>query len=92
MKRGDIYKNLWAGYDCYFIYQGHIRKDMVRGYCVHNAYGNSDWRWKSAQYSAKSFTEDEGKHFPLVGHIDLEKIICNAILEEVNKHGKSQET
>ena len=65
---------------------------MVRGYCVHNAYGNSDWRWKSAQYSAKSFTEDEGKHFPLVGHIDLEKIICNAILEEVNKHGKSQET
>ena len=89
MKRGDIYKNLWAGYECYFIYQGHIRKDMVRGYVVHNAYGENDWRWKSAQYYASSFTEDGGEHFPLIENIDLQKVICNAVLEKVGKHGKS---
>ena len=89
MKRGDIYKNLWAGYECYFIYQGHIRKDMVRGYVVHNAYGENDWRCKSAQYYASSFTEDGGEHFPLIGNIDLQKVICNTVLEKVGKHGQS---
>ena len=33
-----IYKNLWAGYDCYFI-KTNQNKQYAYGYMIHNAYG-----------------------------------------------------
>ena len=82
MKKGTIFKNLWAGYDCYFIYQGpgHSRKGEeahAKGICVHNAYGG--WKIRRAEYYTSDLRDSE--HFPIVGHIDIEAYILAKVLD-----------
>ncbi len=85
MKKGTIFKNLWAGYECYFVYQGQARSaknesSKVRGIGLHNAHGK--WEVKmNAQYYTNSLRDEE--HFPEVGLIDIGKVLLNALLEAV---------
>ena len=97
MKKGTIFKNLWAGYDCYFIYQcpGHSRKGEAahaKGMCVHNAHGG--WEIRRAEYYTHDLRDSE--HFPIVGHIDVDAYILAKVLDvhsrrtsdEADKRGK----
>lgn len=78
----NIYKNLWAGYDCYFV-PTHTDKSKARGYRVHNAYGK--WKVDKAWFAKE--TVEDAEHFPKVGEIDLNKIIIENVLKE-GKHGR----
>lgn len=73
-----IFKNLWAGYDCYFVHT-HTDKTKACGYRVHNAYGG--WKVDKVRFQ-KSMIEDADR-FPKVGEIDLDKLIIENVLKEV---------
>lgn len=77
MARRNIYKNLWAGYDCYFVRMADNGR-MATGISVHNAYG--DWRVKyMTQFYSQDIRED-AEHFPIVGKIDIDQSIISAVL------------
>lgn len=81
-----IYKNLWAGYDCYFILMSSNGK-MDTGITVHNADG--EWRVKfMTQFYTN--TRKDTEHFPLVGHIDLEQSIISGVLAAVEEYDDKQ--
>ena len=74
-----IYKNLWAGYDAYFIKTGQNAK-YAYGYLVHNA--NKKWDVRSSQFYIKDIREDVD-HFPVVGEINLKKLVIDNVLKIV---------
>ena len=76
MARVNIYKNLWAGYDCYFVRMSSNGR-VDTGISVHNAYG--DWRVK---YMSQFYSHDikNTEHFPIVGKIDIDQSIISAVL------------
>lgn len=76
MARVNIYKNLWAGYDMYFVRMSSNGR-MDTGISVHNAYG--EWRVKyMTQFDSQ--TVKDASHFPIVGKIDLDQSIISAVL------------
>lgn len=81
MPRCNIYKNLWAGYDCYFV-RMYTNGRMATGIKVHNAYG--DWR---VEYNARFYAQDvkDPVHFPVVGKIDIDQSIISAVLATVEE-------
>lgn len=81
MARCNIYKNLWAGYDCYFIRMSSNGR-MDTGISVHNAYG--DWRVKFMTQFYSQDTKD-AVHFPVVGKIDINQSIICAVLAAVEE-------
>lgn len=87
-----IYKNLWAGYDCYFI-KTHQSGQYAYGYMIHNAYGS--WDIKSAKYYLSDIKKDR-EHFPIVGNISLKDLVIKTALKEVgiepSKDGKLMES
>lgn len=80
----NIYKNTWAGYDCYFVHT-HTDKSRACGYRVHNACG----KWKADKVRFSKATIEDTERFPKVGEIDLNKIIIENVLKE-GKHGESK--
>lgn len=73
----NIYKNLWAGYEAYFIRMGNSGQ-FAKGIQVHNAHG--EWRVDyNTRYYASDLRHDKD-HFPIVGNIDLDAIIANSTL------------
>lgn len=87
MKKGTILKNLWAGYETYFIYMGFSvpsRKAEAKktgDYLLVNVDGN--WRFERAQMYCHSLRDQE--HFPIVGHIDFEKMCIDGILKAIER-------
>lgn len=81
MPRCNIYKNLWAGYDCYFI-RMYTNGRMATGIKVYNAYG--DWR---VAYNSQFYAQDmkDAEHFPIVGKIDINQSIISAVLATVEE-------
>ena len=89
MKKGTILKNLWAGYETYFIYMGfpvrvgRCEGSKVGGYSLSKIGGK--WKFERSDYYTSSIRDTE--HFPVVGHIDLNKAMTDAILSAIKDGG-----
>lgn len=84
MKKGTIFANLWAGHETYFVYQGAVggRKrgpDLSWGYKL--VFFENKWHLKKASF----YTQDlrDAEHFPVVGHIDIDALLKQSILEAI---------
>lgn len=85
MKKGTILKNMWAGYETYFIYMGfpvrvgRAEASKVGGYSLSNIDGK--WIFDKSQYYSNDIKDTE--HFPVVGHIDINGVMVKAILSAI---------
>lgn len=92
MKKGTIFKNLWAGHETYFVYMGFpVRTGRgeaakVGGYSLVNVDGK--WKFDSAQYYIHTLPDKE--HFPIVGHIDFAQMCIDGILKAIEKPPKEE--
>lgn len=74
-----IYKNLWAGYETYFVKK---RQDKRCAYGSEIIYLDGKWEYRdNAIYALCTIRDSE--HFPLVGEINLTEIIRRSIMEAV---------
>lgn len=95
MRIGDIYKNLWAGYETYFVYTGKaIRNRRVPSTCT-QGYGitriGENWHFETVVYDRSSLMDS--MHFPVVGHIDLDKqkdLFVESILKNVRQRYREE--
>ncbi len=84
-----IYKNLWAGYPTWFIKTG-ANGQYATGIDICDT-REIDGKWRirlnGAMYYARDLKNDT-EHFPIVGHIDIESMLIDAIqiLEGDNKN------
>lgn len=86
MKTGTVIKNLWAGYEAYFIcmnfpvrsYRNEGRK--VGGFSLCRIDGK--WEFGKAEYYTNYLKDTE--HYPIVGNIDVCKMFVDAISELTN--------
>lgn len=75
-----IHKNLWAGYETYFVRMGTSGR-YATGIGVVNVDG--DWRVDfSEKYYANDLRHDK-EHFPVVGSIDIKAVVKDAVLKAV---------
>ena len=75
-----IHKNLRAGYETYFVRMGTSGR-YATGISVVNVDG--DWRIDlSAKYYASDLRHDK-EHFPLVGSVDIKKVVKDAVLKSI---------
>lgn len=85
MKKGTILKNLWAGYETYFIYMGfpvrsgRCEASKVGGYSLSKI--NGKWQLERSQYYTNCIKDVE--HFPVVGYIDIKGAMTGAILAAI---------
>lgn len=82
MRRGTIIKNLWAGYETYFCFQG-VSKDRAHGYIIMNV--DDKWNVKRGTFYWSDIRDDR-EHFPIVGFADINEAIINAVLNGM-EHG-----
>ena len=86
MKKGTILKNLWAGYEAYFIYMGYpVRSGRAEakktgGYYIANV--NGSWGIERGVFYVQDLANVE--MFPPVGHIDLKDIAIAAVLKAIS--------
>lgn len=76
-----IYKNLWAGYETYFIKTSSNGK-FSYGYVIVNVDGK--WTINKGSFYSSDLKHDN-EHFPVVGNINLDKVIIDAVLKEIRK-------
>lgn len=76
-----IYQNLWAGYKSYFVKTTQNKK-YAYGYSLLQI--DEEWQLKRGSYYTHDL-ENDTEHFPIVGNINLNKIIINAILYAIPK-------
>lgn len=87
MKKGTIYRNLWAGHETYFVYQGAV---PTRGVSSRQSWGwglvRLDDRWKLSRgnYYTRDL-ENDREHFPVAGHVDMDKVMVDAILSAIGR-------
>ena len=85
MKKGTILRNLWAGYETYFIYMNfpaHSYKNEANktgGYQIVNIDGK--WKFSKAVYYTRDLKDTE--HFPVVGWIDFDRMVIDGILQAI---------
>lgn len=82
-----IYKNLWAGYETYFIRMANSGR-YAKGIGIAHVEG----RWK-VEYNAAYYASDlrhDTEHFPIVGRIDLDSLIINGILQNITEPKKEE--
>ena len=84
----NVYKNLWAGHETYFIRLGSSGRYAV-GIGVVNIKG--EWKVnRNARYYASDLRNDR-EHFPIVGNVDLNSMIIEAIKREVDNAADNNE-
>lgn len=82
-----IHRNLWAGYETYFIRMGSSGR-YATGIALRNIRG--EWRMDFAtRYYASDLRHDK-EHFPVVGKIDVKKVILDALLKELGRDNEEQ--
>nr|MBQ4458575.1 hypothetical protein [Clostridia bacterium] len=89
MKKGTIFRNLWAGHETYFVYQGSIPAKGMRpatsyGYKLVLYPYSEKWKVSKASYYTHDLLNDR-EHFPVVGHIDMDKLMTDAILSAIKR-------
>lgn len=76
-----IYKNLWAGHETYFIKCG---QDKIFAYGYGLVLTGNKWDLHKANYYLSSLREDR-EHYPVVGNINLKKIVTEEILSTIRE-------
>lgn len=77
----NIYKNLWAGYESYFIRMSNSGR-YARGIGVIKI--NGTWKVKyGTSYYASDLRHDK-EHFPIVGNINLDNVIFENVMRCIN--------
>lgn len=79
IEKWQIFKNLWAGYECFFVAQ-YLGPNLIEGYRVHNA--NKRWEIQKAEFYRQDL-EYDAEHFPVVGKCNLNAILKVAIMREL---------
>ena len=75
-----IHKNLWAGYETYFVRMG-TSGEYATGIGIVNVDG--DWRINfKATYYASDLRYDK-EHFPIVGSVDIKKVVKEAVIKAI---------
>ena len=85
-----IYQNRSASYSCFFITIGSARSgknepSKTKALAVHDAYG--DWRVQQMEFYSEDLKDE--KRFPVVGGINLRRIIMCEMLHAI---GQREET
>lgn len=77
VKRWNVYHNLWAGYDAYFIVE---RTDPMyaSGYLLSNAKRN--WEIRRARFYRQDLEYDH-LHFPIVGKINVHELMTKCLVD-----------
>ena len=88
MKKGTIFRNLWAGHETYFVYQGSLppkgnQPAMSHGYGL-MLHSDGKWEVDRSTYYTRDLKNDR-EHFPIVGYIDMDKVMTDAILSAVGR-------
>ena len=91
LKKGTIFKNLWAGYETYFVYQGTIKgknhtPDKSYGYGI--TFFRGKWEIRKCDYLPQDLKNDR-EHFPIVGYVNIEDILTSAIFNAIQDGGKT---
>lgn len=79
-----IYKNLWAGYETYFVKKRQDKR-YAYGYQIICVDGKWEYRENAMYYLC---TIRDSEHFPVVGEINLTEIIFRSIMEAVGVRDK----
>lgn len=86
MKKGTIFKNLWAGHETYFVYMGF---PVRTGKCEEKATGgyglvklDDGWKFERTVYYVRDLNDTE--HFPVVGYIDINRAMADVILQAIS--------
>lgn len=83
MKKGTIYKNLWAGYETYFVAQKiGGRTPTVYGWKIMRV--DDKWKLSEGRFYLYDLNNDR-EHFPIVGSADIEQAIMQAILSGIGE-------
>ena len=91
MRKGTVFKNLWASYESYFIYQmpGRSAKREAKrssGYVIYNV----DGKWSIRRGDFYTCDLEDREHFPIVGHLDVETVLINAVLDIIRDEGADE--
>ncbi len=79
-KRGTVFRDKESKNERYFIFERCIRH-VVYGMAVEM---DGDWKLtEGVRYFRKNFTEES---FQKVGHIDLDELVIEAVLDATRKH------
>ena len=87
MKKGTILRNLWAGYETYFVYMNfpaYSYKNEPKktgGYSLVNADGK--WKFNRVVYYTNDLKDTE--HFPVVGWIDFDSMVIDGLLKAIKE-------
>jgi hypothetical protein len=79
-----IYKNLYTSYDEYFI-QAESDRTYSYGYIVSRPTG--EWKLRGGQFYISDILDET--HFPIVGEIDIDSVVSNAVLNAVKKEDET---
>lgn len=80
-----IYKNLWAGYDCYFVKIGSAwssKNEPAKTKVLLVKNWQNKWDIDFGTFYSRDLKDTE--HFPIVGEIDLKKEVINLFLSRVS--------
>ena len=80
LKRGQIFLNLWAGWQTFFVY---FRTSGRYCYGVQIVKVNGKYTVQNSQYYKQDLKNDE-EHFPLVGSMDIEAMWLSRVLKRLS--------
>lgn len=75
-----IYKNLWAGYETYFVL---MRQDKRYAYGCGITCIDGKWKFMPSMTFYLQDLKTDTEHFPVVGKINLTQIVRRSIMEAV---------
>lgn len=88
MKKGTIFRNLWAGHETYFLYRGSL---PAKRFHPRTSYGYGLVRVPDGwiiNFNVSYYTSDlenDREHFPVVGQVDMDKVMTEAILSAIGR-------
>ena len=80
LKRGQIFLNLWAGWQSLFVYL-RTQKDLCYGVGITKV--NGKYKVRNVQYY-KHDLQNDAEHFPLMGEIDINEMWLSTVLENIS--------
>ena len=83
-----VYKNNWAGYETYFIRMGNSGQ-YAKGIALRNF--NGKWKVDFHATFYRSDLRNDREHFPIVGRLNLEKLILEAAWKMLGENAIAEE-
>ena len=85
MKHGTIVRNMWQpSYKSYFVYMG-TSGQYAKGLSVVDTCDGDDVHVNYGIHYYKDHILKDREHYPIVGYIDLKRVVVNTVLEGLFK-------